>query len=275
MYKLIACDVDGTLLDSRFTFSQIDKNAISAATQHGVIFSLCSGRAYKSLRFFAAELGLIQQGNYIVSFNGATIFDPYNSKVAFKEDLDKNLTIELIKLCKSFDNRIEIFIYTDGENCLIEENSLYFEQYHKASLVDWHTAPDLITAAKEAPAISKMLFVGENHLLKDLEVELQKAFNDHVGIFFSSRYLLEAVPKNCNKASGLRWLCQQTGIDISQTIAIGDNHNDISMIQQAGLGVAVANAVPAAKAAANYITANDCSSGAVAEVINKFILNLS
>lgn len=272
MYKLIACDVDGTLLDHRFTFSQADKNAISSATQYGVIFSLCSGRAHKSLRVFAAELGLVQQGNYIVSFNGAMIYDPFNNEVAMKEDLDKTLAIEMITFCKAFDKYIEIFIYTDGENCLIEENSLYFERYRKASLVDWRAATDLVSAAKESAAIAKMLFVGENHILKELESELQKAFGTNVGIFFSSDYLLEAVPKNCNKASGLRWLCQQTGIDISQTIAIGDNHNDISMIQQAGLGIAVANAVQAAKDAADYVTVNDCSNGAVAEVINKFIV---
>ena len=271
-YKLIACDVDGTLLDRRFTFSQADKNAISNATRHGVIFSLCSGRAHRSLRSFATELGLTQQGNYIVSFNGAMIYDPFNSTVAMKENLNKTLAIEMIELCKTFNKYIEIFIYTDGDNCLIEENSLYFEQYRKASLVDWRAAPDLITAAKESAAIAKMLFVGENHILKELEIELQRLFGSSVGIFFSSDNLLEAVPKNCNKASGLRWLCRQTGIDISQTIAIGDNHNDISMIQQAGLGVAVANAVQAAKDIADYITTNDCSNGAVAEVINKFVL---
>jgi len=271
-YKLIVCDVDGTLLDSRFIFNQTDKDAIAKAIKQGVRFAICSGRAYKSLRDFAGELGLAQQGDYIVSFNGALIYDPFNRKVVMKKDLDKQLAIETIKLCKGLGRNIETILYTDGENCICEKDAVYFSQYQKASLVDWREADNIIAAAKETPSISKIVFIAKNDVLKTLEAQLQNSFGNSVGIVFSSHYLLEVIPKDCDKAGGLRWLCHQMRIDISQTIAIGDNHNDISMIKQAGLGVAVANAVQPAKDAADYVTINDCANGAVAEVINKYIL---
>ncbi|MCL2396468.1 MAG: Cof-type HAD-IIB family hydrolase [Defluviitaleaceae bacterium] len=272
MYKLIACDMDGTLLDDSFTLSQIDKDAITKARDAGIIFTLCSGRSYKSLRVFAQELGIITRGSYIIGFNGGIIYDPYDGVVVRKDDLPKDVAVEIVKLYKAAALDMEIVIYLDGERVLFEKNAVYAHKYQRISNVDWLETTDIVSAARELESIAKIIFIGENSTLKTFEKELEDAFGRDVGICFSAEYLLEAGPKGRSKGDGIMWLCQKLGINPAEVIAIGDNYNDISMIKQAGLGVAVANAVDAAKEVADYVTARDCSNGAVAEVIEKFVL---
>lgn len=274
MYKLIACDVDGTLLDQGYNFTKVDMDAISKLKETGVGFTLCSGRAYKSLGAFAEKLGISTPENYIVGFNGALVYDPHNSRVVWKEDLDKDAALEIISFYKSAaPANIDIAIYLDGENCLSEAGSSHAPAYHKASLTNQLETTDILSAAKNLNFIAKVLFIGDNSALRDFEAKLTPIIKPPVGLLFTSKTLLEIVPSDCSKAKGLKWICRKMGIEMSEVIAIGDNYNDISMIKEAGLGVAVANAVGPAKDIANYVTENNCASGAVAEVIHKFILN--
>ena len=100
-----------------------------------------------------------------------------------------------------------------------------------------------------------------------------KDLTTDMDVSYSSNRYMEVNRKGVNKGVGLQSLCNITGIDIAETIAIGDNYNDLSMIKAAGLGVGVANTVEAMKPKCDYITEADCDEGAVGEVIEKFILN--
>ena len=274
MYKLIACDMDGTLLDKNFKFSHLDKEAIAKAQEKGVIFALCSGRSYKSLRGFAKELGINPKGNYIVGFNGGLVYDMENETVAAKYDMDKDIAVQVVKIYDSHwdKHNMEIIIYIDGESVIFEESAVYAREYQKTSQVRWCGARDVLSDVQKLDHIAKIIFIGENAALQSFEKELKKAFGNRVNICFSAEYLLEVGPVEHNKGSGIEWLCNQFNINLGEVIAIGDNHNDLPMIEKAGLGVAVANAAQAAKEIADYITENDCSNGAVAEVIGKFVL---
>jgi len=274
MYKLIACDMDGTLLDKNFKFSHLDKDAIAKAQEKGVIFALCSGRSYKSLQGFAKELGVSPKGNYIVGFNGGVIYDMENEAIAIKYDMDKDIALQVVKVYENHCDRpnMEIVIYIDGENIIFEESAVYAREYQKTSQVHWHDTKDILSDAQKLDHIAKIIFIGENTTLQSFEKELKKTFGNGINICFSAEYLLEAGSAEHNKGSGIEWLCNQFNIGLDETIAIGDNHNDLPMIEKAGLGVAVANAVQAAKETADYVTEKDCSSGAIAEVISKFVL---
>jgi len=275
MYKLIACDVDGTLLDSDFAATDIDKEAIKLAQEAGVIFTLCSGRSYKSLTGFAEELGVWPKGNYIIGFNGGAIYDYENKRAVRQQNLDHVAGLRSVELFKRVPRKgqIEIVVYTDAESIMYEKGAEYAPTYQETSKCNWHEAEDIVKATAKAGSLAKIIFLGENHNLQQLESELAGKLGDHTGTLFTAEYMLEVTPHLSTKANGVKWLCEKHGIDISETICIGDNHNDISMIRAAGLGVAVANAVDAAKDAADYITINNNKNGAVAEVISKFILN--
>jgi len=272
MYKLIACDVDATLFDGSFVFPKANIEAIAKAQEKGVIFTLCSGRSYKSLKMFAKELGIKPEGCHIVGFNGGVIYDFENSVVVKQENLDKEAGVRVVKAFKQVSRNIEIVIYTDGEHVLFEKGAEYAPIYQETSRCDWQETEDIVSAAKGLETIVKIIFLGENNDLAELQKEIAPQLGDETCTFFSANYMLEVSPVISSKGNGVKWLCEKYGIDISEVISIGDNHNDLSMIKAAGLGVAVANAVDAAKEIADYVTENDCMNGAVAEVINKFIL---
>ncbi|MCL2376657.1 MAG: Cof-type HAD-IIB family hydrolase [Defluviitaleaceae bacterium] len=272
MYKLIACDVDGTLFDSSFVFPKANIDAIAKAQEKGVIFALCSGRSYKSLKAFAKELGIKPEGSHIIGFNGSVIYDFENSVVVKQENLDKDVGVRIVKAFKEVPRDIEIVIYIDGEHVLFEKGAQYAPIYQETSKCDWQDTEDIVSAVEELNSIAKIIFLGENSDLVKLEKEIEGHLGDETSTIFSASYMLETSPNISSKGNGVKWLCEKYNIDMSEVICIGDNHNDLSMIKAAGLGVAVANAVDAAKEIADYVTENDCMNGAVAEVINKFIL---
>ena len=273
MYKLIACDVDGTLLDGSFNATKADKDAIAKAQERGVIFSLCSGRSYKSLKEIARDLGVNTKNNYIIGFNGGVIYDFENECIVKQQGLDINAGIRAIEIFDEIrPHNVEIVIYTDAEHVIYEKGAEYAPVYQETSKCDWTSTDNLLETAQNIDAIVKIIFLGENSDLRQFDEKLAGKLGDKTYTLFTADYMLEVTPIASTKAGGVRWLCQRHNIDISEVICIGDNYNDISMIKEAGLGVAVANAVDAAKEAADYITKNDCSNGAVAEVINKFIL---
>jgi len=274
MYKLIVCDADGTLLDGNFKISQIDKDAIKRAQDIGVKVSLCSGRSYKSLRNFAKELAINPKDNYIIGFNGGLVYDMQAEEVVHEVTLDKEAALDVIRCYLSFrlKSEVEIVVHVDGEKALIEKTSEYTLKYQATAKNECVEASDILAAVGNLNSISKIAFIGLNENLKLLERDLNLACIKDAAIFFTAEYLLEAGPTTCCKGDGLLWLCGKYGISPAETIAIGDNYNDLSMIEAAGLGVAVANAVEAVKDAADYATENDCKNGAVAEVINKFVL---
>jgi len=272
MYKLIACDVDGTLFDGSFVFSKANIEAVAKAQEKGVIFVLCSGRSYVSLKEFAKDLGIKPEENYIVGFNGGIIYDFENSVVVKQENLDKDAGMGIVKVFKEMPRNIEIVVYENGEHVLYEKGAQYAPIYQKTSRCSWEDTEDIVSATESLDTIAKIIFLGENGDLLALEKDIAGQMGDTTCTFFSASYMLETSPIISNKGNGVKWLCERYGIDISEVICIGDNYNDLSMIKAAGLGVAVANAVDAVKEAADYVTENTCSNGAVAEVINKFVL---
>jgi hydroxymethylpyrimidine pyrophosphatase-like HAD family hydrolase len=120
--------------------------------------------------------------------------------------------------------------------------------------------------------VSKLLLLGRNTELKRLEEDFAKLNRSDCGVVFSSKNLIEFMPPGVSKGNALIEAAGRLGVPMEEVIAIGDQDNDVSMIKAAGLGAAVANAVPGARSAADYVARRDCVSGGVAEIINKFAL---
>ncbi|MCL2170956.1 MAG: Cof-type HAD-IIB family hydrolase [Defluviitaleaceae bacterium] len=273
MYKLLACDMDGTLIGRDFILNKLDIDALQAAGKSGIHLVLCSGRSYESLKFFAQEIGMISPGNFLIGFNGCTVYDLGADKVLREEGLGMDAAIAALAAHKDSDIFAEPVVYKNSQDVLILGDGEWSREYMKTSRVNAIVCKDQISALGEmGGGVSKIIFIGEYKNLQKLAAILEMRLGDSAIVVFSAEYLLEVMTSRTSKGAALGWLCQYLSIDLTQTIAIGDNFNDITMLNSAGLGVAVANAVDDVKKIADYVTTADCQNGAVAEVIGKFIL---
>ena len=272
MYKLIACDLDETLLDSDHKIPQRVVDAIHAAGEKGVKFVPATGRPFTSVNDVLETLGLDgHDDEYVISFNGGAITRNSSPEPLTSSELARPCAEKLWdyamehELCVHVYTLDPVFIwnYYDWERSYIEGRMNIVES-HAATLDEG--VGDLV--------ITKMLFANTNQdELRAYAEELATAgVTEGLDVVYSSNRYLEFNPHGINKGKGLLGLANLLGIKQEETIAIGDNTNDLAMIEAAGLGCAVANASADAKAAADYVCADDNNAGGVAEVIEKFVL---
>lgn len=274
MYKLIACDVDGTLFGADFTIPMENKSAIAKAQEMGVPFILCSGRSIKSLMEIHKYLELPAKDSYIISLNGSNIYNVESGVTVFEEQLDKAVNLEVVSLFLQRDRQgeVEIIVYTDAENILAETHSTTADNYAKICRLDVSFTEDIMADVAGLDKITRVVFLGKRDCLVGFREELLAALEGRADVFFSSEFLLEVGSVDCDKGFAVKFVSLELGLSLEQVITIGDNYNDLSMLSAAGMGVAVANAVDAAKEAAKYTTKKTAAQGAVAEVIEKFLL---
>lgn len=267
-YKLLLTDLDATLLNDNKEISYQNKIAIDKALKSGIKTVICSGRSYMSLDKFVKQLSLDRQGNYGICYNGAIIYETLNNNILVEHNLKKEYALEVINECKKFDT--DIIVYMD-EKLIIEKYTEQIKSYCETSGI----TPLIVDNFNDIIIndVSKVLLKSENENLNIIFEHLKlNGFNNKLNMFFSSPVLFEFTDNNVDKGTGLCELAKILNIDKSEVIAVGDQYNDISMIEEAGLGIAVANAVSEAKKAADYITIRNNNESALEEVIEKFIL---
>ena len=255
--KLIALDLDGTLLTSEKKISARNLAALKAAQEQGIKIVLTTGRPLKAMELFLNELGVAnQEDEYTVTFNGGLVqrnTGEILDKTVFAYDDVARIFEETEKLGLPLDAICEGTVY---QTC---NPALTFESVSFADLSSQQTYNKCVTAYAPDP-----LDRGIAQLSSDLF--------DKYEIFKSRDMLLEWSPKNVHKANGLEKLIAHLGIEQSQVMTCGDEANDLSMIKWAGLGVAMQNAVAAVKEVANVVTPMTNDEDAVAWAIEKYAL---
>lgn len=269
-YKFLLLDLDFTLLNNNREISDKNKEAILKASQAGVKTVICTGRSYMSAEKFIKQLELYKKGNYAIAYNGGIIYEPFNNNIILEHKLNKTDALEIISELRGFD--VGIIVYSTN-TLVIEQMCPEIEQYCKISALE-----PMITQQFESfiqDNISKILIKSHDRkVLSEIENHFKNTdLINRVTMFYSSSDLFEFNPLNIDKGSAVIELSKYVGEDLSTFIACGDNYNDINMIKNAGLGVAVKNGVNEIKAAADYITENTNDENAIAEVIEKFIFN--
>ncbi|XKM14599.1 Cof-type HAD-IIB family hydrolase [Orbaceae bacterium ac157xtp] len=271
MYKLIACDMDETLLDNYAKVSAENRNAIDKARQAGIRFVLSSGRGYLAMQTTNKALNLYdKEDEYTISFNGGVITENKDNRVLMTEGISFSQLQTLFDIGVKFD--VEMHIYTLDKVYIyrIQEDD---RKYLKGRLDDYIEFEDAdINFLKDQNIIKILYFNLDQSLLKTIKDTIPKHIQDQYSITYSANRYLEFNQKGISKGSGLLTLLQKLNIKPEEVIAIGDSNNDVSMLNVAGLAVAVANASPEMKEAADYITNADHNNSAIAEVIEKFIL---
>jgi Cof subfamily protein (haloacid dehalogenase superfamily) len=264
MYKLIAIDIDDTLINDEKQITPGTRAAIEEAISAGVVVTIATGRMYASAKQLAQKLNLQVP---IISYQGSLVKDGATGEVLYERAVPVDVAQELYALSRERGYHIQAYIEDELYAAEVNER---LQDYCKLSNIPYKIEPDFEKLAS-IPS-TKLLMIDDPDKLDRLMEELAPKYADRVHMTKSKPQFLEFVHKEGTKGDAVRFLATHFGCDISQTIAIGDSWNDAEMVEAAGLGVAMANAVPSLKAVADYVTASNNEDG-VKQVIDKFIFN--
>ena len=273
MYRLIASDLDETLLDDSHHVPERVRRAIAAAREQGARFVPATGRPFGSVDATLAGLGLLgEKDEYVLSFNGGVITENSSGVPLTTCSLPRETAERLYafgvehQICMHVNTLDPVYLYH-----YVPEERAYIEG--RMNIVETFD-PTLDALYDAGQIVVKIIYMSfDLDYLRSIERELAAAgVTAGLDVYYSGNRYLEFNAPGVNKGAGLLELARRLGIPREETMAIGDNSNDVAMLEAAGLGVAVANATPEAKAAAGYVCAADNNTGGVAEAIEKFVL---
>ena len=264
--KLVAVDIDGTLVDSKKNILPKTKETILKFIDNGGKFAIVSGRSVTGLQRYVDELELKKHGGFLISFNGSIIIDLKTGKTVSQTMIAPEYFHEIIACAEK--NKVAIATYKDNKAITQISRDKYFITETTLNKLDIVYVDSLLEELTYP--VPKFLLTDEPEILAKAE-EKMKAELKCVNVFRSEPYYLELVPKGLDKGLALKKLCEYLQIDIKDTLACGDGFNDIPLIKAAGIGVAMDNAQQPAKDAADFITRSNDDNG-VAYAINKFCL---
>lgn len=269
MYRLIACDLDETLLDKGRHVSKRTQETIKMAEAQGLVFAPATGRGFYSIKQTLEELDAANKKNhYMIGFNGGVVVENYGPTIIKDFPMPFEILALLFEFGSNYD--VAIHLYTFDQTYVYHSNP---EEDAYLTTIPHEKRPDDEISFLKDQVCYKALFQNlDRSYLERLEQEMPKSLHDVLEISYSSNRYIEFNPKGVSKGVALQTLAEHLEIPMEETIAIGDNTNDLAMIHAAELGIAVANAVPAVKEAAQHTTIADHEQSAVAEVIETFIL---
>lgn len=269
--RILFLDLDGTLLNDRKEITTGNRAALEAALSRGHRVVITTGRPLTSAIIQAQRLGLDGPGCYLIAFNGSVVYDCGAGETIYSHPL----TVE--QVCKVYDeaNRRGVHIQTyDDVDVLVEARNDNENVRRYCSLInmEYRVIQDVHTDLVQPPVKALLIDFHDRKPVEEMEDWIRTHLAGEVDCYFSSQYYLEVVPVGMNKGAAVTAMCQRLGIPLECSIAVGDAENDLSMIQTAGLGVAMANGIPEAKACADYVTQRDNNHDGIAEVVERFLL---
>lgn len=269
--KILFLDLDGTLLNDRKEITPGNREAINEALSQGHRIVVTSGRPLKSSLAQARRLGLAGSGCYVIAYNGAVVYDCSGGRDVFRRTLEQDILYAVFDEAK----RRGMYVQTyDREDVVFEEggNEENAKRYCAAIGLDYRIIRNVRTDLAAPPVKALLIDYQDPAPLSEMAQWIRARMAGRADCFSSSPYFLEVVAAGMNKGAAVAELCKRLNVSLENSIAAGDEANDISMIRAAGVGVAMANAIPAAKEAANYITRRDNNHDGIEEVIRKFLL---
>lgn len=266
-YKMIVLDLDDTLLRNDHTISERTKATLMEAQKIGVKVVLASGRPTQGMTTIAKDLSLDKYGSFILSFNGGKIINCQTNEETFSS----TLSLENIQELYETSRKQGVFIHTYvGDEIITDQENPYTDIESQLTGLPIRVVDNFLESVTEP--VVKMLMLEAPDKLGEAEKAIQAEMGQKYSIMRSKPFFLEFTELGITKGESLNQLIQSLGIKREEVIAIGDSYNDLSMIEFAGLGVAMGNAADAIKEKADYITDTNMNEG-VAKVVEEFILN--
>lgn len=266
-YQLLALDLDGTLTNSKKEITRPTQEALIDIQKQGKKVVLASGRPTIGVRPLAEQLHLPEYGGYMLSFNGGRITDCRNGQVLYSKNLPEDVLPPLLHIVKKYSGA-DILAYEENRILSGIRPNQYSEVESHINHVPLVCPSDFL---EEVPDTApKYLVTGDPAIITRIQAEVREYFRSYISVYCSDPFFLEIMPPGIDKAHSLLRLLTSVGLTADEMICCGDGYNDLSMIETAGLGVAMANAQPAVREHADYITKSNDEDG-VLHVINEFM----
>lgn len=280
-YRLLAVDLDGTLLDDRGQVPPENARALLRAQQAGVEVALCTGRNVRDAKLFSDAL--LAPADWFVTSNGADVCAP-NGKTIFAAKLQPSICQDILQLCRQFQSdpcffANEAVYYGDEFKWFVEQMQQHghlidFLEINEYQYIASDTAWQEVLAREREQLNKAILYHRDLQVVNQIERALEQdgRFELAPSVMFGGLLKnIEVNARGVHKGAGLAALAAHLGMEMRQVMALGDSHNDLTMLRQAGLGVAMQNAAPEIQQAADEIAPSNVEFG-VARAIERYIL---
>lgn len=267
--RMLFLDLDGTLLNDAKQITDGNRAALDRALErgHGVIIT--TGRPLKSAMDQAHKLGMDRPGCYLIAYNGAVVYDWAQEKQIFSRTLSMDAVHRVFDMVNGQGEHIQTY---DTWDVLVEQrcDDAAVRRYCELIVMDFKVIEDVHKDLVEEPVKCLVINYHEQAGLLKIQDWIRRNMAADVDCFFSCDQYLEVVPKGMSKGEAVKMLCAMLDVDIADAVAVGDAANDLSMIETAGIGVAMANGTNDVKAIADYVTVRDNNHDGIAEVVDRF-----
>lgn len=269
MYKAIFSDLDETLIVNHHV-PMMNREAIKKARQKGVRFVVTTGRSHLMIQEILKEIELYDlEDEYSLCFNGGLIVENKDNKIVRFKGISFEKTKMLYEMALPYDVCVIVFTL---DHCYIFRPDIAEVQRKIDQKANFTVIHDHDLSVLKDQKIAKVLYAKRDmDYLKMIEKEITPHLKGEVDLTYSSNRYLEINPYGVSKGEALKWLSNKLGIAVEDTIAIGDNYNDVPMFEVAGLSACVNSATGDIKDICDYVCHNDYDRGAVKEVIDTFI----
>lgn len=264
-YRAIALDLDGTLTNHDKEVTPITRQALMKAQKDGAHIILASGRPTYGIAPIADHLEIDKYDGYVLSYNGGKIVKWQTKEEIYSNHLPNDVIPILYNYAKE---KSHALLGYSGKEIITEmPDDKYVKEESRINKMQIRKVDNLMESLEPNP--TKLLMTGDPSLMIKAEEELSELVGNKMDVFRSAPFFIELVPKGIDKAQSLNRLLGLIGLTSNDMIAFGDGYNDLSMLKLAGIGVAMANAVPEVRAEADFITKSNEEDG-VAFAIQKF-----
>ncbi len=264
--KMLVLDIDGTLTNSDKEITEETKRAVISILQRGHKVMLASGRPTPGMKKYAQELELEKYGGYLLSFNGGRIVNCRSGEIVYQKSFPNVLINRVYHFAKQHDCGLVTYM---GDKILLGTR---IDQYVE---LESRINGMQIQSVEDFPGfidfdVNKLLMTADPKMAPEYEKQLSNQLGDRISVYRSEPFFIELMPKGVDKATAIDRMLKTVGMTRENTICCGDGFNDMTMIEYAGVGVAMANAQQKVKEKADYITKSNDEDGIV-HVIDQFI----
>ncbi|MCL6574148.1 MAG: sugar-phosphatase [Bacillus sp. (in: Bacteria)] len=269
MYKLITIDMDGTLLNDKHELTDEVRSTLQTAKARGVKVVLCTGRPIGGVHRYLEELHLNEEGDYVITYNGALVQNSNTNEIVSKYSLGYEDLKLLYDLSLELKTSIHFFNYT---NLYTLNQNIHKYTVAESYITQVPLSYLRLEGISKNILLPKIIFVDEPEHLNQVIASIPISLREKYAMVRSEPFFYEFLHPKVSKGNAVKHLAKILGIEQQEVMSIGDNRNDLTMIEYAGCGVAMGNAVPELKEIANFQTLSNNNNG-VAHAIQKLVLN--
>ncbi len=263
MYKMIAIDLDDTLINDHFELTRENKEALNRAKFAGVKLCMVTGRNYTGAKAFVQEAGF---HDLMSCVNGAYIVDPRTDQIIKQFTIPGKTCSAILKDIESMGIHVNLY---HEHSAVSSEHNRYTDYYRDLTGVELKTVGKLSEYALNV-SVGKLLLMDETEKLKEIQKVLRKRYRNIISLTFSKPNHLEVNSSYASKGVAVETIAEFYGISREEIISIGNDENDVSMLRYAGLGAAMGNATESVKKEADIVTFTNNENG-VAHIINTYL----